>query len=140
MTSSAPPPEVDAVFAACPPPAAARLRALRGLILSAAKATGTPPLQETLKWGQPAYLPAQKHGTTLRLGWSDKIPEFCTLHGHCQTDLVSRWRVLFADAFTYDGNRTVFVPVSGDFPDAALQQLAAMALTYHRDKSQGVAP
>ena len=129
-----PPAEITAVFATYPPPVQTRLREMRALILASADATGTAPLEEVLKWGQPSYLPARKMGTTIRLAWSDKAPDVCTLHVHCQTDLVGRWRALFPDEFTYEDNRTVQVPVSGTFARAALQQMAGMALTYHRDK------
>ena len=132
-----PPAEIKAVFAAYPPSVQTRLREMRALVLAAAEATGTAPLQEALKWGQAAFLPPKTQGTTIRLSWSDKTPDICALHVHCQTDLVSRWLALFPDAFTYEGNRTVQVPVTGPFAEAALQQMAGMALTYHRDKGKG---
>ena len=106
---------------------------MRALIFAAADATGTAPLTETLKWGQPAYLPAKKDGTTIRLGISAGTP---SLFVHCQTDLVDRYRTLFPTEFTYSGTRAVHVPETGPFEEAAFQQIAAMALTYHRDKRQ----
>ena len=138
MTPSMPPipAEVDAVFATFPAPVRGRLISLRAVIFAAAEATGTAPLQEVLKWGQPAYLPDRKQGTTLRLGWSDRRPELCALLVHCQTDLVGRWQVLFGDAFQFEGRRAVLVPVADPQGEAALQQMAAMALTYHRDKAE----
>ncbi len=108
-----------------------RLEKMRELIFAAADATGTTPLTETLKWGQAAYLPAKRAGTTLRLGIEAERP---ALFVHCQTDLVSRYRVLFPTEFTYSGSRAVLLPETGPFPEAAFQQIAAMALTYHRDK------
>ncbi|MBL4626750.1 MAG: DUF1801 domain-containing protein, partial [Roseicyclus sp.] len=112
-------------------PARARLLEMRALIFAAAEATGTAPLTETLKWGQPAYLPAKKAGTTPRLGISNGAP---VLFVHCQTDLVDRYRTAFPTEFTYSGTRAVHVPADGPFNDAAFQQIAALALTYHRDK------
>lgn len=108
-----------------------RLLAMRDLIYAAATATDTLPLTETLKWGQPAFLPAKRAGTTLRLGVEAEHP---ALFVHCQTDLVSRYRVVFPEEFTYSGNRAVLLPATGPFREAAFQQIAAMALTYHRDK------
>lgn len=119
------------ITSAFPPDHATRLSAMRALIFAAAEATQTAPLTETLKWGQPAYLPTKRAGTTLRLGVQDERP---ALFVHCQTDLVSRYRMLFPDAFTYCGSRAVLLPASGPFSDPAFQQIAAMALTYHRDK------
>ncbi len=129
-----PAPAIGEVLDQLPDAPRARLMQMRGLILAAATATQTAPLTETLKWGQPAFLPARKDGTTIRLGWSEKMPETCAFLVHCQTDLLSRYRQLFPTEFTYDGNRAVLVPTEGPFPEAALQQMAAMALTYHRDK------
>ena len=121
----------DTMRAAFPTDHAPRLLQMRELILAAAKATDTLPVTETLKWGQPSYLPAKRAGTTLRLGVEADRP---ALFVHCQTDLVARYRVLFPDEFTYSGNRAVVLPETGPFPEAAFQQIAAMALTYHRDK------
>ena len=59
-----------------------RLHEMRALIFAAAEATGTAPLTETLKWGQPAYLPAKRAGTTIRLGVEGGHP---ALFVHCQT-------------------------------------------------------
>ena len=128
------PADVAKVFAAVPEVPRQRLYEMRGLILAAADATGTAPLTETLKWGQPSYLPARKHGTTARLGWSASDAGHCGLYVHCQTDLVARFRQVFPDEFRYDGNRGVLVPAAGTFPKAAFQQIAAAVLTYHRDK------
>ena len=130
------PPQVAAVFDAMPEPKGARLREIRDLIFAAAEATGTAPLTETLKWGQPAYLPPRKDGTTIRLGWKPATPDCCGLYVHCQTGLVDRYRQLYPDEFAYEGTRAVLIPVKGRFAEPALQQIAAMALTYHRDKQR----
>ncbi len=123
------PPDVAQAFAAlsCRP----RLMDLRALIFAAAGATDTLPLTETLKWGQPAYLPHKRAGTTLRLGEDSGQP---TLFVPCSTTLLDRFRDAFPTEFTYSGDRAVHVPESGPFNEGAFQQLAAMALTYHRDK------
>ncbi|WP_341860954.1 DUF1801 domain-containing protein [Gymnodinialimonas sp. 57CJ19] len=121
------PPGVAAALSLLPE----RLLRARALIFAAAQTTQTAPLTETLKWGQPAYLPAGKAGTTLRLGATNRKP---TLFVPCSTTLLDRYRAIFPTEFTYLGNRAVVLPASAPFPDAAFQQLAAMALTYHRDK------
>lgn len=121
------PPQTQAAFAALP----ARLQDLRALIYAAADATGTAPLTETLKWGQPAFLPAKKAGTTLRLGLNAGTP---ALFVSCQTTLLDRYRDAFPSEFTYSGDRAVLVAEDTPFNGAAFQQIAAMALTYHRDK------
>ena len=134
MTNPKQPNEVELGFGKLPEQPRSRLLEMRALIFDAAAATGTAPLTETLKWGQPAYLPARKHGTTARLGWSASDPDHCCLYVHCQTDLVDRFRQVFPDEFSYFDNRAVLVPATGPFPAAAFQQIAATVLTYHRDK------
>lgn len=126
MTSPIPA-NVAPVLAALHP----RLLDLRALIFAAAEATQTGPLTETLKWGQPAYLPAKKAGTTLRLG---EDAGQSTLFVPCSTNLLDRYRNAFPTEFLYSGARAVHVPSDGPLNDAAFQQIAAMALTYHRDK------
>ncbi|MGI9390214.1 MAG: DUF1801 domain-containing protein [Boseongicola sp.] len=134
MKPTGPQGDVKKAFAAVPGAPRQRLLQMRTLIFDAAAATETEPLTETLKWGQPAYLPARRHGTTIRLGWAPSDPENCKLFVHCQTDLIGRYRQFFPDEFRYDANRAVLVPATGSFAEPALQQIAAMALTYHRDK------
>ena len=132
---SDPPPEVAAVFAAMPNRVEARMREVRGLILAAAAALDVGDIEETLKWGQPAHLPVTpKVGTTVRLGWSEADPDYLGVYVHCQTRLLDGFRERFPDAFRYVGNRAILLPVKGAYPEAALQQIAGMALTYHRDK------
>ena len=62
---------VARAFEACPAPARARLLALRELIFrTAAETPGMGGFDETLKWGEPAYLTAaSKSGSTIRIGW-----------------------------------------------------------------------
>ena len=68
--SQNPPDDVQEVFSAYSEPARSGALALRRLIFDVA--AGLPEvgtLEETLKWGQPAYLTsATKSGTTLRVG------------------------------------------------------------------------
>lgn len=126
--SSAPPPVAKALAASGAEPVLSEVRAL---ILDVARDTGTAPLTETLKWGQPAYLPAKKDGTTIRLGESAGRP---AIFVHCQTSLVETYRDRFPTGFVYDGNRAVLLPESEDIDWEALGQMIALALTYHRRK------
>ena len=60
------PTAVAAVFGAYPAAIQSKLRRLRRIILdTAAKMDGVGPVEETLKWGQPAYL--AKGGSTIRI-------------------------------------------------------------------------
>lgn len=124
-------PAVAQVFASFPPQQRTKLLALRQLIFDTARDDPqVGPLEETLKWGQPAYLTfASKSGTTLRLG----LPKtggyaiFC----HCQTTVISEFRSLFGDEFTYDGNRAVVFSNDETLQTDKAALLISAALRYH---------
>ena len=104
---------------------------LRGLILEeAARLPDIGRLQETLKWGQPAYLtPDVKAATTIRLG-VPKTGGFA-LYTHCQSSVMSDFQAHFADRFMFDGNRAILFDTAKDLPLAPLATLIRAALTYH---------
>ena len=107
------------------------LLALRTLIFSTAQTTpGVGQIEETLKWGQPAYLtPDSKSGTTIRLG-IPKVGGF-GLYVHCQTSLISDFRSLFPSELTYEGNRAILFNEGQTVPDQLLRLFIQNALTYH---------
>lgn len=124
------PAPVAAAFAAFPPETRARLSEVREVIFALAEETGTGPLTETLKWGQPAYLTqATKAGGTIRLGVEGGAPAVLF---HCQTTLVESFRADLPRAFAYSGNRAVLLAPDSD-PDA-LALCLTRALTYHRSR------
>ena len=129
------PENVAAALNAAPSNLHPRLHDLRAIILAAATATNTAPLTETLKWGQPAYLPSRKEGTTIRLGWKPEQPDTIGLYVHCQTTLVDQYRSRFPTEFQYQNNRAVLIPATQPLNSDALHQIAALALTYHRNKT-----
>ncbi|PID35500.1 MAG: hypothetical protein CR993_09735 [Rhodobacterales bacterium] len=124
-------PDVERAFAAFAPDLRDGLLTLRSLIFDVARRTeGVGPLQETLKWGQPAYLtPATKSGSTLRLG-APKQGGFA-LYTHCQTTLLSDFQTVFPDDFTYEGNRAIQFNPGDALPLDKLELLIKSALTYH---------
>ncbi|MFC2969955.1 DUF1801 domain-containing protein [Acidimangrovimonas pyrenivorans] len=125
-------PAVESAFAAFPATARDGLLALRRLIFeTAAQTAGVGRIEETLKWGQPAYLtPETKSGSTLRLG----IPKSggFAIYAHCQTTILSDFRAIFPDGFTYEGNRGIHFDSGASLPLDKLRFLVAGALTYHR--------
>lgn len=110
-----------------------KLMALRKLILQTA--TENPaigPLEETLKWGEPSFLTsATKSGTTIRINRHNKDDSQYAMYVHCQTDLLDRYRQLYGDILTLDGNRAVVFNVAEEPPLDAVKHCIAMALTYH---------
>ena len=68
--------------------------ALRSLVFeTAAEMPQVGALEETLKWGEPAYLTPSRSGTTIRMDWKPRAPEVCALYFNCQTTLVETLRV-----------------------------------------------
>ncbi|SMR81970.1 protein of unknown function (DU1801) [Aliiroseovarius halocynthiae] len=124
-------PEVQAAFDAFEPSARRGLLALRRMIFEVAREDAAiGPLEETLKWGQPAYLTSHsKSGTTVRLG----IPKSggIAIYTHCQTSVMSDVRALFPKSLKFDGNRAVIFEDPADIPHDAVALLIRRALTYH---------
>lgn len=115
------PAEVASVIAAHSAQVAARLKQLRRLILDAAET----PVEETLKWGQPAYL--SQGGSTIRIDATRAGG--VALYFICTTDLVARFREFYPE-LSYEGNRAIHLPVRGRLPEAALKHCIALALSY----------
>lgn len=126
-------PAVAAVFEAYPARVRTSLLVLRDLILTTAEQTpGVGAITETLKWGQPAYLPVKPRiGTTVRIDRVKSDDAAYAIYFHCQTTLIDDFRSMFANTFTFEGNRAILLS-AGQRPDeAALRRCVAMALTYH---------
>lgn len=133
--------QVSRVFEAYPAPARRKLLALRELIFKTAAATaGVGVLQETLKWGEPAYVTAlSKSGSTVRINLlrgSSAMPDQYALYFNCQTNLVETFRALFPKEFRFEGQRALLFRVDEALPRDALAWCIAAALTYHLQKKR----
>ncbi|WP_129776460.1 DUF1801 domain-containing protein [Peristeroidobacter soli] len=125
-------PAVKAKFDAYPKHARPKLLALRELLFQTAAATaGVGEIEETLKWGEPAYVTKNKSGSTVRMDWKQKAPDHYALYFHCQTDLVETFRTLFPDDFAFDGNRALIFAIDDPIPKDAVAMCLARALTHH---------
>lgn len=119
--------QIAAVFNSYPEPAKSGLLKLRALIFEVAEANPKiGAVSETLKWGQPSYQSAS--GTPIRLG----LPKAggYAVFAHCQTAVISDFRNILGDKYTYDANRAVVFDATAD-PD--LNEVAVLinrALTY----------
>ena len=124
-------PNVERVFAAFPADRRPGLLRLRELIFEVASHTDrVGKIQETLKWGQPAYLtPETKSGSTIRLGLP-KQGGFA-IYTHCQTTILSDFQTIFPNDFVYEGNRAIHFKSDEELPLDKLQLLVTRALTYH---------
>lgn len=130
---------VAEAYAAYPPKLRTRLLALRRMIFEVARQTeGVGTLQETLKWGEPAYVTAESgSGSTIRINRHKKRDGQYAIYFHCQTTLVDTFRTLFRDTFKFEGNRCIVFDENDRVPTAELKACIAMALTYHRTKRRG---
>jgi len=92
-------------------------------------------LVETLKWGQPSFLPKRARvGTTIRMDAISDDPPRIALYVHCQTSLVETFRELYPDVLTFEGNRAVVLDASSPLPEKELRHCIEMALIYHKAK------
>jgi len=108
-----------------------RLLELRGLIFDVAMdLPEIGELVETLKWGEPSYLPKKKAvGTTVRIGPS-KFKDYA-LFVHCQTTLIDDFRHMFPNDFYYEGSRGIHFDADQPLDKDRLRLLISNALTYH---------
>ena len=127
-------PAVAKAFDAYPPAARKKLLVLRALILdTAARTAGVGELEETLKWGEPAYVTAQSgSGSTVRIGCKKAAPNEVAVYFNCKTGLVDAFRTLFPNEFKYEGQRAIVFSPDDPVPRDALAFCIAAALTYHR--------
>ena len=128
-----------ALAAACqhwPEPAQSHLTTIRALVQDAADTAHIGALTETLKWGQPSWLPTQSGiGSTLRVAWSEKRPSDIGLFVNCNSNLGETMRTLYPDTFDFEGNRALYLPLDAPLPCDAIHHCATLTLTYHRTKA-----
>lgn len=136
--SIAMPESVKVAFSQFPAQIREQLLVLRQLVLQvAARDSRIGPLEETLKWGEPAYLTTETGaGTTIRFSWSAKTPDKYRMMVNCQTTLVDSYRVLFPE-LSFEGNRALVFDASEAVDHSALALCIEMALTYHAAKKAG---
>jgi Domain of unknown function (DU1801) len=124
------------VFASYPLAVRPKLMALREVVFrTAADTPGVGGIEETLKWGEPAYLTSQsKSGSTIRLGWKKSRPTEFAMFFNCQTNLVETFRLLFPQEFKFEGQRAIWFSAGEVLPRDAVAFCVRAALTYHARK------
>lgn len=127
--------ETKMAFNAYPIDLRKTLLSVRELIFTVAKTENAGPLEETLKWGSPAYLTVLRGGTTIRLekGLEDGI---AAVRVHCQTPIVRSFKKIYGDQFQYDGDRGLLLDIYKPLPEKAVSDFIALALTYHARKKK----
>ncbi len=125
--------KVATIFTLYPKRMKEKLLFLRELIFkTAAKTKGVGELEETLKWGEPAYLTKSKSGTTIRINQKKSNPTQYAIYFHCQTNLIERFRTLFPKKFKFEGSRAILFDEADKVPIEELSFCIAEALTYHQ--------
>ncbi|MGM9483735.1 DUF1801 domain-containing protein [Roseateles sp. NT4] len=128
--------DVLARFDAYPPTARRRMLALRELVLkTAAQTPGVGAVEETWKWGEPAYVTPNKAGSTVRIEWKPRAPEQVAVYFNCQTTLVATFRQLFPHDFRFEGNRALVLDLAQRLPLDSLAFCIAASFTYHLNKA-----
>lgn len=128
-------PGVAEKFAAYPPAARRKLLALREIVFQTAATTpGAGEIEETLKWGEPAYVTRSRSGSTVRIDWKKRDPDQYAMYFHCQTGLVEMFRAMFPTKFRFQGNRALVLGLDEPVPKEALRACIAASLTYHLKK------
>ena len=106
------------------------------IIHDVAKVAGIGGLTETLKWGEPAWLPKKSGiGSTLRASWPPKRPKTLGLFLNCNSTLPETMRTLYPTTFEFGGIRAISLPLDCPLPTDALHHCAHLTLTYHRTKT-----
>ena len=134
--SQKPPADVKRAFDAFPAPSRAALLKIRQMIFEcAAQDEAIGELTETLKWGEPAYLTAQTgSGSTIRLGFKDKLPDSVAVYFNCQTTIVNEIQQRYPNKFKCENNRALLLPVNKPIPKKELSECLNIALKYHLNK------
>ena len=128
-----PDPKSEAIINSYPPEASDKLYALKELIVNTASETdGIKKMRETLKWGEPSYV--VNKGSTIRIDWKKRNPDYCAIYFICSTSLVATFRIIFGDELEFEDNRAILIPIQGQIPTKALKQCITLALTYHHVK------
>lgn len=126
---------VAAVLAQYPDTVREKLLVLRAAILDIAHAENVGPIEETLKWGQPAYLTTGGAGTTIRIDRDETHGGAVALYVNCKSNLVDEWRERFPDMI-FGGERSLHLALDADLSDPRLGICIAEALTYHRRRGR----
>ncbi|MBT4763224.1 MAG: DUF1801 domain-containing protein [Bdellovibrionaceae bacterium] len=128
--------QVVSVFAEYPPVFRKKLEGLRKIILKVGKRNPEiGALEETLKWGEPSYLPLKKGvGTTVRIHWLNSKPNQYAVYFSCQTTLISKFKKKYPGIFKYEGKRAIIFFKDDEIPTKEIQDCILIALTYHLNK------
>ncbi|MEO9874182.1 MAG: DUF1801 domain-containing protein [Anderseniella sp.] len=130
--------KVQQVFESFDEPVCRRLLELREIILDeAGRNPDIGELLETLKWGQPSYLPVKPRiGTTIRIGRHSTDAGKVGFYFNCNSSLADDYQQLYPGVFEYEGSRAILIGLNGPVHENELRHCIALALTYHLNKKR----
>ncbi len=127
--------DVELKYKTYPPNVRKEMLALRKCILDIAKKDEEIDFVcEALKWGEPSFL-TKSSGTTLRIDWKEKTPEYISIFVNCQTKLISMFKELYPNEFEYFGNRELRIPLKGKYSKTKLKKCIELVLKYNLIKN-----
>ncbi len=126
-------PDVNTTIKKYPESIQGKINNLRKLIINtASEISDIEKMEETLKWGEPAYI--VKGGSTIRLAWKKSAPNQYAMYFNCKTKLVDTFKEIYRDAFKYEGNRAIVFEIADEIIVEELKHCIELALTYHHRK------
>lgn len=131
--------DVEKAFNTYPKEVMDKLLLIRQFIFQVAEETNViGSIEETLKWGNPAYLTfAPKTGTTIRLSTLRSNCEKFTISVHCQTTLITEFKKMYPE-LNYEKNRSLILEANNTLPYEAIKKFLFLALTYHCQKKHAI--
>jgi len=124
-------PTINELVKAYPEPVKSLFHEIRSLIFDVALDKQLGSIEETLKWGQPAYL--CKSGSTIRVHWNQQQENSFEILFNCKTILIETFKEVYQGEFNYRGNRVIVLSLTEPLP-ASLKSCIYMALNYHNLK------
>lgn len=126
-------PKVHGIFADYPDNVRVKMQFLRELVIETAEETDSiAALEETLKWGEPAFV--TKNGSTLRIDWKEKTSDRYAMYFQYTSRLVDTFRLVFDHTFQFEGNRAIVFQLNQKIPVFELKECIKAALNYHNVK------
>ena len=125
--------DIEYIFDNYPQKVREKCMVLRQLIFDiAAENPAIGPIEESIRWGEPCYLPSQtKSGSMIRMHHYSKKPFDFALYFLCQTKLVGMFRDLYPKTFQFGGNRSLEFMVSDPLPIKEIKECIKLTLTYY---------
>eukprot|EP00003_Mantamonas_plastica_P008711 TRINITY_DN17768_c0_g1_i1.p1 TRINITY_DN17768_c0_g1~~TRINITY_DN17768_c0_g1_i1.p1 ORF type:complete len:172 (+),score=47.92 TRINITY_DN17768_c0_g1_i1:144-659(+) len=124
---------VEEVFSQYPDDVQEMMRKIRTIIFRVARELDEiGELEETLKWGQPSWLPKKaKVGSAVRIAKEKSTPGDFAVLFKCTSKLVETFRERFSDStLRFQDNRAIIFNAGDEIPPE-LAECIRLTLTYH---------